>query len=131
MAWAFISAASDICQTLEYHRVRSLRGNDQLRAAQERLFWAVYRFEKAISFRLGRSSNIRDSEITLPIGPEEPRTTRMARLHGKVYDQLYSPVGLSRLDHEREYMAKALAEELRGLINDTQVEISVSLHYHH
>lgn len=106
-----------------------MRDNDPLRSAQERLFWAVYRFDKAISFRLGRPSTIRDSEITLPFGPDEqPRPTRLARLQGKVYDQLFSPVGLSRLDHERTYMAEALAEELRGLINETHAEISVCFH---
>lgn len=129
MAWTFISTAAELCQTLGYHRLRLPRENDQpLRASQERLFWIVYKVEKALALRLGRSSHIRDTEITLPFDPEEPRSTKLARIQGKVYDQLYSPVGLSRLDDERGYMAEALARELRDLIDQTRVEILVRAH---
>lgn len=126
VAWKFISAASDICQTLGYHRRRPQYGNDQpLRAAQERLFWTVYAIEKGLSLRLGRSSNIRDAEITLPFDPDGPRSTKLGRINGMVYDQLYSPAGLSRPDDERSYVAEALAGDLRKLINETHTEISV------
>lgn len=128
MAWKFISVASDLCQTLGYHRLRSRRENDQpLRAAQERLFWAVYGFEKGLSLRLGRSSNIRDTEITLQLDPDEPRSTKLGRINGMVYDQLYSPAGLSRPDDERRHVAEALAGDLRELIRETTAEISVWL----
>lgn len=128
MAWRFISAASDLCQTLGYHRLRPLNGQGQSeRAAQERLFWTVYAIEKGLSLRLGRSSNIRDAEITLAFDPDEPRSIKLGRINGMVHDQLYSPAGLSRPDEERSYLAEALSRDLRELINETHAEISVCL----
>ncbi|KAI1378884.1 hypothetical protein F4677DRAFT_443364 [Hypoxylon crocopeplum] len=123
MGWTFISAASDLCQRLGYHRPRPRESAQPLRAAQERLFWTVYRFDKGLSLRLGRLSNISDAEIMLSIDPDELRSTRVGRIQGKVYDQLYSPAGLSRPDTERGYLAEILAGELRELINETHDEI--------
>ncbi|KAI0149689.1 hypothetical protein F4776DRAFT_174560 [Hypoxylon sp. NC0597] len=125
MAWTFISTASDLCQRLGYHRLRSSRETDpSRRSAQESLFWTVHKHDKSLALRLGQPSNIRDAEITLPLNPDEPRPTRLARIQGKVYDQLYSPAGLSQLDAERGHRAEALAVELRGLIDETRAEIS-------
>ncbi|RDW74799.1 hypothetical protein BP6252_05941 [Coleophoma cylindrospora] len=125
VAWKFASAAADLCQTLGYHRFRPQGGTQSsLRATQERLFWTVYAIEKGLSLRLGRSSNIRDAEITLPFDPDESRSTKLGRLNGIVYDQLYSPTGLSRPDDERTFIAATLAGDLRELINDTRTEIS-------
>ncbi|KAI0384226.1 hypothetical protein F5Y04DRAFT_238591 [Hypomontagnella monticulosa] len=125
MSWTFISAASDLCQRLGYHRLRSPRETDHpMRDAQERLFWNVHKIDKSLSLRLGRPSNIRDAEITLPIKPDEPRATRLARIQGKVYDQLYSPAGLSRPSNERGPIVEALATELRGLIDEAHDEIA-------
>ncbi|KAF2238759.1 hypothetical protein EV356DRAFT_563475 [Viridothelium virens] len=125
VAWKFISAASDLCQTLGYHRLRSQNEHDKpSRAAQERLFWTVYAFEKGLSLRLGRSSNIRDAEITLPFVADMPRSVRLGRINGMVYDQLYSPAGLSRLADERSHMAEILAGDLRELIKETRADIS-------
>jgi len=130
MAWTFISAASGLCQTLGYHRQHSSRENGQpLRAAQELLFWTVYKLDKGLSLRFDRPSNIRDAEITLPFDPDEPQATRLGRIQGRVYDQLYSPVGLSRPDEERGHIAETLARELRELISETHIKIFVSFHY--
>ncbi|KAI7978784.1 hypothetical protein EIK77_006641, partial [Talaromyces pinophilus] len=124
-AWKFISAASDLCQTLGYHRLRIQTDDDQpLRVAQERLFWTVYAMEKGISLRLGRSSNIHDAEITLLVSPNEPRFVKLGRINGMVYDQLYSPASLLRPVDNRNYLADVLAGALRQLINDTHAEIS-------
>ena len=132
MAWTFISRASDLCQTLGYHRLRPAKETDQpLRAAQEHLFWTIYKIEKGLSLRLDRSSNIQDAEITLASDPGMSRPTRLARIQGELYHQLYSPKGLSRKDHERVRMAEALAGELRELINETHVEVLVRLHWPH
>ena len=129
MAWTFISAASNLCQTLGYHRLRSPRENDQpLRVAQERLFWTVYEIDKGLSFRLGRSSNIRDAEITLPFDGDAPRNTRLARIQGRVYDQLHSSAALSCLDNESGYTAEALAGEVRELIEEIRAELFVGFH---
>ncbi|KAI1414111.1 hypothetical protein F5Y13DRAFT_179093 [Hypoxylon sp. FL1857] len=125
VAWTFISTAADFCQRLGYHRLRPSRRSDQsLQAAQERLFWSVYKYDKSLSLRSSRPSNIRDTEITLPLNPNEPRSTRLARIQGKVYEELYSPTGLSQPDDKRSHTAELLAAELRGLINETHVEIS-------
>jgi hypothetical protein len=128
MGWRFVSAAADLCQTLGYHRARPVRdGEHELRSAQTRLFWVVYRMEKGLSLRLARPSNIHDSEITLPPDPNEPRFVKQARIQGRVYAQLYSPTGLARHDKERGEVAERLAVELRELIGQTYAEISVSM----
>jgi Fungal specific transcription factor domain len=127
MAWKFISAASDLCLTLGYHRRQPKSGkNDDQSSQEQRLFWTVYAIEKGISLRLGRSSNIRDGEITLPFDPDsESRSIKLGRINGMIYDQLYSPVGLARLEDERSYTAEALARDLRQLIDETNADISV------
>ncbi|KAH8200807.1 hypothetical protein TruAng_005044 [Truncatella angustata] len=125
MAWTFISAASNHCQTLGYHRHRSAREIDQtLKDVQDRLFWTVYRFDKSLSLRLGRSSSFRDSDIELPFDVNTTRPTMVARIQGRVYDQLYSPMGLSRPYEERGHEAELLAEQLRELISATHIEAS-------
>lgn len=85
--------------------------------------------EKGLSLRLGRSSNIRDIDVTLPFDPEEERHSRLGRIQGKVWDTLYSPTSLARVDgHVRGQLAEGLAKELRELIDKTHSEISVRLH---
>ncbi|KAF2181556.1 hypothetical protein K469DRAFT_671308 [Zopfia rhizophila CBS 207.26] len=122
-AWTYISTAANLCQTLGYHCPQFEKTSDETkRAAQERLFWTVYKLDKGLSFRLGRSSNIRDDEITLPIDlSDEP--TMIARTQGRIYDQLYSPTGLFRPDDERGHIAQALATELRDLINESHDDV--------
>ncbi|KAI9704645.1 MAG: hypothetical protein M1820_005393 [Bogoriella megaspora] len=123
VAWKYISAASDLCQTLGYHRTRPETDSDRsLHATQERLFWTVYMLEKGLSLRFGRSSSIRDAEITLPLNPDEPRSIKLARVNGLIYDQPYSPSGLSRPAEERGHAAEALGRDLRELINRTDGE---------
>lgn len=85
----------------------------------------MYKIEKGLSLRLGRSSNIRDTEITISPDPHTLRRTGLARIQGLVYDQLYSPVGLSRKENEHARMAEELAAELRGMIDTTYVELFV------
>jgi hypothetical protein len=82
--------------------------------------------ERGLSLRLGRASHIRDEEITLPF-PTSPRDIRAARIQGKVYDQLYSPVGLDRAQTERAEMAQVLVSELRSLIDEAEAEVTVCL----
>lgn len=93
---------------------------------QARLFWTVYKLDKGLSFRLGRSSNLRDEEITLPIDiSDEP--VQIARVQGRIYDQLYSPRGLSRPHEERSQIAAVLTAKLKDLVDVTQAEIAVRL----
>lgn len=81
--------------------------------------------EKGLSLRLGRASHIRDEDITLA-WESDPKDIRAARIQGKVYDQLYSPSGLSRTQNERVVIAQSLVQELRSLIDEADAEIVVS-----
>lgn len=81
--------------------------------------------EKGLSLRLGRASHIQDEDITLA-WESDPKDIRAARIQGKVYDQLYSPSGLSRTLNERVVIAQSLVEELRSLIDEADAEIVVS-----
>lgn len=124
-AWTFISAASNHCLTLGYNRHRSYaERTDISRLAQESLFWAVYRLDKGISLRLGRSSTIRDEDISISPIPDDPGV-RTARIQGRAYNELYSPKGLLRQETERAYIAESLAAELQKCIDDTRAAISV------
>lgn len=130
MAWTYISTAAQQCLTLGYHRLRKIT-NQPLQTAQANLFWTIHKLDKGLSLRLGRASTIRDSEITLPPSPNEPRSTRVARIQGQVYDHLYSPAGLSRLDYDRGLVAEALARDLRELISEVHLELLVCLSDRH
>jgi len=125
MAWTFISAASNLCQTLGYHRLSSNIANGQQQLAETQLFWIVYRTEKSLALRLGRASTIRDIEITLRIHPNEPRFIKLGRIQGRVYDRLYSPEALSKSAPERGNEAEDIAGELRRMINETHRDIEV------
>lgn len=123
MAWTYISAASDLCQRLGYHRLPTRETDQSTQASRERLFWNIYKLERGLSLRFGRPSSLRDSEITLPIDQNELRVTKVARIQGKVYDELYSPKGLSRPYVERGHIAEGLAAEMRVLIDMARSEI--------
>ncbi|KAI0879413.1 fungal-specific transcription factor domain-containing protein [Hypoxylon argillaceum] len=123
LAWTYISSAANLCQTLGMHRITAYPERDESsREAWVNLFWMVFLLEKSLSLRLGRSSNFRDAEITIPF-PSDPNTRRCSqtsRIQGKIYDQLFSPVGLAAFDIERGETARALASELRGIIEETR-----------
>jgi hypothetical protein len=128
MAWSFISAASSLCITLRYHRTPASNDlNDVLQADRERLFWTVYAIDKALALRLGRLSNISDSEVTLSIDRCDIREAKLARVQGKVYEQLYSPEIASHgdLGQQRSRAAEVLADATQDLIRQTNAEISV------
>ncbi|VUC32933.1 unnamed protein product [Clonostachys rosea] len=127
LAWSFISVAATQCQTLGYHRSppgRSRGTINSLRASQERLFWTVYKLDKGLSLRFGRAPNILDSEITLPFEQDLPRSVRVARVQGNVYEQLYSPAAISVANNStRIHSAEQLAEQLRNLIGEIYSEL--------
>ncbi|KAH8678426.1 hypothetical protein BX600DRAFT_452045 [Xylariales sp. PMI_506] len=130
LAWTFISTASNICQTLGYHHAPSPRDIEApLQAAQASLFWNVYRMEKALSLRLGRSSTIRDSDVTLSVDPKQSRYTRLAKIQGRVYDQIYSPASSTQTnEYTRGQIAIELATELRHIITETSAVQLESTH---
>ncbi|KAF4473093.1 hypothetical protein FALBO_19 [Fusarium albosuccineum] len=111
--------------TLGYHRLGLSRGDGgAMQATQEQLFWAVFTFENGLSMRLGRYSGIRDTDMVLSIDPNEPHVTKVSRIQRKVYDQLYSPAGLSTSTEKRTQLAHGLSVELQTLIDQTHDEIS-------
>lgn len=125
-AWVFISSALNICQTLGYHRLSSVGGSKSpLRISQENLFWAVYSFESGLSLRLGRSSSVRDADITLLASQEEPRSLKVARIQRRAYDHLYSTTASCKSSSERSRSARDLAKQLRDLLDQAQSEITV------
>ena len=93
--------------------------------------------EKMLSLRLGRSSTFRDHDITLPRpGSERPSGTFLAELtpvwidiasiQGRIYDEIYSPGGHMQPPHIRTSRARALAAEVRTVMQHAQ-NIHVSL----
>ena len=122
MAWNLTSAASNLCQTLGYHRQNPLNIDDLTKTCRNNLFWTVYKLDKGLSLRLGRPSNIPEVEISLPPDINEPRCVTVARIQGKIYDQLYSPMALSRPDDCREELAENLATEVQDLIRKCKDE---------
>ncbi|KAF4945910.1 hypothetical protein FSARC_14318 [Fusarium sarcochroum] len=133
-AWNFIATASHMSQTLGIHSIVSMSAiNPETRMHQIRVFWLIYIFEKGLSLRLGRSSTFRDSDITIPVPDTDSRSeiayfgrlqkmTELARLQGKVYDQLYSPAALIEPQASRTIRARSLALELEA--HTTNVEAS-------
>lgn len=115
-----MSAASNLAQTLGYHRVSSMSKDDETtRANKRRLFWTVFRVDKALSLRLGRPSTIQEWDVAMPEDPVEARWTKTAGIQGRVFDQLYSVCIQSRSEEERADNARALSEELRRLMSET------------
>lgn len=124
-SWILISTAMTLCQTLGYHRLGTSPGRNN--EMQSRLFWAVYNYERGLSLRLGRCSGILDSQISLPVQPDEHRSIRHGRIQGKVYDQLYRPNAPSTATQTRVEAGNTLAHELQLIIDETQVDISVRM----
>lgn len=136
-AWAFISRASLMAQALGLHS-KLVMATEPTEEAQRgiRLFWALYVLEKAVSLRLGRSSTIRDHDITVPrllldrkmtslLHNRLPDWIDMASLYGRVYDNIYSTSALSQPVSLRESRTRALAAELKRIMA-SRVEFYVS-----
>lgn len=92
--------------------------------------------EKMLSLRLGRSSTFRDQDITLSRPSAErqggtflaklaPGWINVASIQGRIYDDIYSPGALIQPPHVRTSRARALAAELKTVMQRAQ-EIHVS-----
>ncbi|KAF3345703.1 hypothetical protein VdG2_05939 [Verticillium dahliae VDG2] len=126
-AWSFISTSAHACQALGLHSAVSLHPASPAQQVRKlRLFWAVYGSEKGLALRLGRSSNIRDSDITIPrpkqpTGPDllinklTPLWTQAAALQGRLYDEIYSPGAFLQPQQVRYERAGTLIEDLKSL----------------
>ena len=87
--------------------------------------------EKMLSLRLGRPSSFRDQDITIarPINERpngsyfaelNPGWVNLARIQGRIYDDIYSPGALMQPPHIRTARARALAAELKATMEHTQ-----------
>lgn len=123
-AWNFIATASHMCQTQGMHNIIAMaQDSNEDRTMKIKMFWLIYVQEKQLSLRLGRSSVIRDSDITVPYPTVDSRSDMaifgqlhkwadLARLQGMVYDQIYSPAALIQPQAVRTSRARRLAAAL-------------------
>ncbi|WYZ42252.1 hypothetical protein EsH8_V_001147 [Colletotrichum jinshuiense] len=123
-AWNFIATASHMCQTQGMHNIIAMaQDSNEDRTMKIKMFWLIYVQEKQLSLRLGRSSVIRDSDITVPHPIVDSRSDMaifgqlhkwadLARLQGMVYDQIYSPAALIQPQAVRTSRARRLAAAL-------------------
>ncbi|KAI1073611.1 hypothetical protein F5B20DRAFT_498875 [Whalleya microplaca] len=128
-AWTFITSASHLCLSLGLHSAQTLSmDNPESRQQKLKLFWAIYMMERNLSLRLGRSSCIRDNEVTVPkvmpammmsqstcpiLAPVWPHWIDIASLQGRIYDNIYSPGALLQSADVRTSHARDLASELK------------------
>lgn len=124
--WTYISAALDLCQRLGFHRASGHKhAESPSQSIQAHLFWTVYRYERSLALRIDRSSNIRDADITLQVDPADAHPSKIGKLHGQVYDQLYSRAALSQSTYEQRHQAvELLSKEWRELIEAQCDEIA-------
>jgi hypothetical protein len=106
-----------------HSKVETAQDPPEIKAVKIKLFWLLYVQEKALSLRLGRSSTIRDSDITIPVPyvdslseityfSQLDRMKDLAHLQGKIYDQLYSSGALAQPQDVRSTRARSLVAEL-------------------
>lgn len=112
---------------------------NESKSARTRLFWAIYTTEKMLALRLGRSSTIRENDITVPrVGPTNSRHALLNELYpiwiatsdlqGRVYDEIYSPSSLAQPETVRTGRARALAVEAKRLLQaQDQIQVRNSI----
>ncbi|PYH80442.1 hypothetical protein BO82DRAFT_384489 [Aspergillus uvarum CBS 121591] len=131
MSWTYASKASELCQTLGYHRTSSMK-LDSPETTQYKLFlfWGVYCLDKSLSLRLGRASTIPDGDITVlrpsanhchaPVMAYFPLWIESARCQGSIYAMLYSPASIAQPDAVRQARVQSLVDDLHALEQATQ-----------
>ncbi|KEQ86215.1 hypothetical protein M438DRAFT_353368 [Aureobasidium pullulans EXF-150] len=135
-AWPMVSTAANMCQALGWHRLPDGYARDA--EAQRILFWLIYYFDKCLSLRLGRSSNIQDFDISVSY-PKDPVESEyrswhlwfltlidIATAHGLIYEQLYSPGSMQQLPKQRsqrvlelEFRLDAIAYKSSSIVEST------------
>ncbi|KAK1148556.1 hypothetical protein N8T08_009562 [Aspergillus melleus] len=126
LAYILVGAASQSVRSLGYH-TRSVGADPSTCAPNNKglLFWTVYFFEKFLSLRNGQSSSILDGDITIPIPTETQscdlclvgyyrQMVNLARIAGKIYEELYCAGSLLLPADVRRRRADALAKELHA-----------------
>ncbi|KAK1655007.1 fungal-specific transcription factor domain-containing protein [Colletotrichum phormii] len=138
LAWTLSSKASELCQTLGYHRAESLKntkddGKPTVHGMHwhQFLFWNVYYIDKSLSLRLGRASTIPDWHITMPLPSlKEPVASpilpylvlwiRTAKCQGQIYELLYSPDSMIQPYHVRQTRVHELVSLLHDIDQKTK-----------
>ncbi|KAL6360572.1 hypothetical protein LRP88_06278 [Fusarium phalaenopsidis] len=127
LSWTLICKASELCQTLGYHRASTMKNDDPREAERKQfLFWNVYFIDKSLSLRLGRASTIQDWDITVPIPDAEKIDdsplaafaalwVTTARCQGQIYEMLYSPDSINQPEDVRRYRVQTLVNTMRGI----------------
>ncbi|KAI5461500.1 fungal-specific transcription factor domain-containing protein [Mariannaea sp. PMI_226] len=138
LCWSLTSKAGELCQTLGYHRLSSMK-NDKMEEKRRKLFlfWSIYFMDKSLSLRLGRASTIPDWDISVPMPrPDDFKKSSAlsafvvmwiwtARCQGNIYEKLYSPDAVSQSDHVRKTRVDAIVktlEEIRVQTNQVSAQ---------
>ncbi|KAK1840417.1 fungal specific transcription factor domain-containing protein [Colletotrichum chrysophilum] len=132
LAWSLSSKASELCQSLGYHRAASVdNGNEEDVRLKKLLFWSTYFIDKSLSLRLGRASTIPEWTITT----SRPSVTdfhqqpamayfvlwvETARCQGNIYEMLYGPDSVIQPDDVRQARVQRLVSDLGELEKATQ-----------
>ncbi|KPM41272.1 hypothetical protein AK830_g5296 [Neonectria ditissima] len=130
LSWILTCKASELCQTLGYHRISSLKGPTDKKDRKQFLFWSVYFMDKSLSLRLGRASTIQDWDISVPIpATEDTEITplsaffsmwvKTARCQGNIYEQLYSPDSVTQPRYVRAARVAAITKDLEDIRKQT------------
>ncbi|PNH38136.1 hypothetical protein VD0004_g8669 [Verticillium dahliae] len=127
LSWVLTCKASELCQTLGYHRASSMKNDKpEDREFKVFVFWSVYFIDKSLSLRLGRASTIPDWDVT--VQPPDVKTAdkralvgyfclwiKAARCQGNTYEKLYSPDAIKQPDSVRLARVEKLVSDLEDL----------------
>jgi hypothetical protein len=137
-AWPMVSAASNMSQVLGWHRLPD--GHTRDSEAQRILFWVIYYFDKCLSLRLGRASNIQDFDITVsyPGSPVQSEYSswhlwfltmiEIAAAHGHVYEHLFSSGSQQKSPEQRSRQALALTTRLDNILDKSSGIIDATVY---
>ncbi|KAK4221285.1 putative transcriptional regulatory protein [Podospora fimiseda] len=132
LAWILCSKASELVQTLGYHRATTYHNMPpDDRRYKQYLFWGMYIVDKSLSLRLGRSSTIQEYDITLQYPkPDEANANELtscfvlwcmaAKVQGQIYELLYCPEAMNQPEEVRRSRMHILAQRLDEVETKTQ-----------
>jgi hypothetical protein len=137
-AWPMVSAAANMSQALGWHRLPDGYTRDS--EAQKILFWLIYYFDKCLSLRLGRSSNIQDFDITVSYPGDPVRLEYrswhlwflslidIAAIHGLIYEHLFSPGSMNQSSKQRSQRVLDLATRLDSIHDKSSGIVEATVH---
>lgn len=117
-----------MCLDSGLHRYKPLAG-DAENNVKRLLFWYTYALDKGLSLNFGRAPTFSDLDITIDY-PEFPADgmhalglvwLELARIQGRIYDNLYSAQGQRETQERRTALATTLYGELERLRIDLKV----------